>query len=115
MKYNNIDGIELGQFNEIIIELGYYDDGAYYMSDFDEIVTIGGWEAVRLAIHGRRFGYPRDYFNPYDKFFAFDEYGNLMSIPENMLQEYFDQFRDEILGYVNTNEVELFGVEEEEE
>ena len=115
MKYNNINGIELGQFNEIMSELGYYDDEVYYREYFDHVFSLKGWEAIEAAFYGGRFGYPQDSFNPNDKFFAFNGYGILISIPEHYLQDYIDQFRDEILEYVNDNEVELYGVEEEEE
>ena len=115
MKYTNIDGIELGQFNEIMGELGYVGNEVFYMEDFDEVFSFGRWEAVRAAFYGVRFGYPQDSFNPNDEFFAFNGYDNLISIHKYSLQRYFDQFRDEILEYVNDNEVELYGVEEEEE
>ena len=115
MKYNNINGIELGQFNDIIGELGYVDDEVFYMEDFNTVYFSDAYDAIRSAFHGGRFEYPHDSFNPNDEFFAFNGYGNLISIPEHYLQDYINQFRDEILEYVNDNEVELYGVEEEEE
>ena len=115
MKYNNINGIELGQFNEIMGELGYDGDEVYYREYFDHVFSLEGWEAIEAAFYGGRFGYPQDSFNPNDEYFSFNGYGNLMSIPEYCLQDYFNQYEFEILEYVNDNEVELYGVEEEEE
>lgn len=115
MKYNNIDGIELGQFNEIMNELGYFDNEVFNMEDLDEILQFSQWEAIRAAFNGGRYGYVRDSFNPNDAYFTFDGYANLVSINEYYLQEYFDQFEDEILEYVNENEIELYGVEVEED
>ena len=115
MKYSNIDGIEIWQFNEIIEELGYYGNEIYTMGDLSELFTCDAEEAILMAFHGRRFGYPRDSFNPYDAFFTHDGCGNLVSIPENRLQDYIDQFRDDILEYVHNNEIELCEVEEDDE
>ena len=115
MKYSNIDGIELGQFNEIIDELGYWNDEVYPMGDFNVVLSGGAYEAVRGAFYGERFGYIQDSFNPNDEYFAFNAHGNLVSINEYYLQEYFDQYKDEIIEYANENEIELDGVEEEEE
>lgn len=115
MKYNNISGIELGQFNEIMSELGYYDDEVYCMDELSELLGHDVEEAIRATFYGGRYGFSQDPFNPNDEYFSFNGYGNLESIPEYCLQDYFDQFENEILEYVNDNEVELYGVEEEEE
>ena len=115
VKYSNIDGIEVSQFNEIIDDLGYDGNEVYYMSEFDEISQLNGYEAIRSAFYGKRFLHNRDSFNPNDEFFCFNGYANLVSIPEYYIQDYFDQFRDEILEYVNENEIELYGVEEDDE
>ena len=117
MAYTNIDGITVEQFNDIIGELEYYGDEIYYMEDFNDVFSdVEAYGAILATFHGRRFGYPRDYFNPYDEFFTFDGYDNLMSIPENSLQEYMTyQFKDDILYYVNTKEIRLDGVEEADE
>ena len=107
MKYNNIDGIELGQFNEIMGELRYYDDEVFYMDDLSEVFGNDVEKAIRAAFYGGRFEYSHDSFNPNDEYFSFNGYGNLMSIPEYCLQDYFNQYEVEILEYVNDNEVEL--------
>ena len=112
MKYKDIDGITIDQFNEIMGDLKYYDDRVYNMDDFDEIVSESAYDAVLKAFHGIRFGCVNDSFNPNDKFFTFGGYGNLVSIPRHYLQEYMELFRHEILGYVNTNEIRLDGVDE---
>ena len=113
MAYTNIDGITVDQFNEIIDDLGYDGNDVYYMGDFNGVYSSSAYEAIQSAFHGRRFGYPRDSFNPNDEFFAFNGYDNLISIPEHYLQDYFDQFKNEILEYVNTNEIKLDRVAEE--
>jgi len=115
MAYTNIDGIELGQFNEIMGELGYYGNEVFYMGELSEVFGHDVEEAIRAAFYGGRYKFSQDLFNPNDEYFSFDGYGNLESIPEHYLQDYFDQFRDEILEYVNENEVELYGVEEEDD
>ena len=115
MKYTTIDGIELGQFNEIMNDLGYYDEVVFHMGELDELFHRDASGAVRSAFYGERFGYIQDSFNPNDDFFTFNVYGNLVSILEFYLQEYFDQFENEILEYVNDNEIELYGVEEDDE
>lgn len=116
MKYNNIDGIELGQFNEIMGELGYYGNEVFYMGELSGAFGHDVEEAIMAAFYGGRYGFRQDPFNPNDEYFSFDGYGNLESIPnEYYLQDYFDQFRDEILEYVNENGIELYGVEEEDD
>lgn len=115
MKYSNVDGIGLGQFNEIMNELGYDGNGVYHMADFEEVFTLGPYRAIQAAFFGERFGYIRDSFNPYDEFFTFSGYDNLVSIQECYLQEYIDIFKDEILEYVNENDIYLVGVEEDDE
>lgn len=114
MKYNNINGIELGQFNEIMGELGYYDDEVFYTDDLNEVFGQDAEKAIRAAFYGGRYGFSQDPFNPNDEYFSFDGYGNLESIPDYCLQDYFNQYEIEILEYVNDNEVELYGVEGEE-
>ena len=111
MKYNNIDGIELGQFNDLMDDLNYYDDKVYYMDDLNDILSSNPYDSILKACYGSRFGYVNDRFNPNDKYFTLDGYDNLVSIHRYYLQEYFDMFRSEILGYVNNNDIYLDGVE----
>ena len=113
MKYTNIDGIEIQQFNEIMNELGNYDEVVFYMGELDELFHRDASGAVRSAFYGERFGFSQDSFNTNDDFFTFNVYGNLVSILECYLQDYFDQFENEILEYVSDNEIELYGVEED--
>ena len=116
MGYSNINGIELGQFNEIMGELGYYGNEVFYMGELSEVFGHDVEEAIMAAFYGGRYKFSQDPFNPNDEYFSFDGYGNLESIPnEHYLQDYFDQFRDEILEYVNENGIELYGVEEEDD
>lgn len=115
MKYNNIKGIELGQFNEIMVELGYYDDEVFYMEDLSEVFGHDVEEAIRAAFYGGRYGFSQDPFNPNDVYFSFNGYRNLRSIPEYYLQDYFNQYEGDILEYVNENDIELYGVEEDDE
>lgn len=115
MKYNNIKGIELWQFNEIIRELECYDDEVYSMDDFDDVFSLEGLEAIQAAFYGGRFGYLQGQFNPNDEYFLINGYGNVVSLPHCYAQKYFDQFENEILEYVNENEIELYGVEEDDD
>ena len=116
MAYTNIDGITVEQFNEIIGEMEYYDDEVYNMDDFNMVYGSDPYEAIRAAYNGGRYGFSQDQFNPYDDYFTFDGYGNVVSIPDYRLQDYMDHnFKDDILDYVNENEIELEGVEEEED
>lgn len=115
MKYNTIKGLEVWQFNEIMGDLKYYDDEVYDMDDMEEIFPGGPWGAIRSAFYGGRYGFQQDPFNPNDEYFTFNGYGNLVSIPDYCLQDYFNQFEAEILEYVNANEIELEGVDEVKE
>ena len=116
MAYTNIDGITVDQFNEIIRELEYYDDEVYYMDDLGEFFNGDVEGAIRSAYFGGRYGYIGDQFNPNDEYFIVNGYANIVSIPEYCLQDYMDHnFKDDILDYVNENEIELEGVEEEED
>ena len=114
MKYKDINGIGLDQFNEVMHELGWYDNRyrVYPMVDLDEVFAGSASYAILGAFHGRRVGHSRDSFNPYDEYFAYNAYDNLISIPSHYLQEYMSEFESEILEYVNANEIELHGVEE---
>ena len=116
MAYTNIDGITVEQFNEIIRELEYYDDEVYNMNDLGELFPGDAEDAIRAAFNGGRYGYNTDQFNPNDEYFIFDGYGNIVSLPDYYFLDYANyQFKDDILDYVNENEIELYGVEEEEE
>ena len=112
MKHKDINGIELDQFNEILGDLGYYDDRVYNMDYFDEVVLASAYDTALKVYHGQRFGYVNDRFNPYDSYFTFDGYDNLVSIHRYYLQEYMNQFEGAILEYVNINEIRLDGVDE---
>ena len=115
MKYNTIDGITIDQFNEIMGEL-WYNNEVFYMDELSEVFGHDMEEAFRAAFYGGRYGFSQEPFNPNDEYFSFDGDGNIESIPNKLyLQDYFDQFRDEILEYVNENEIELDGVAEAEE
>ena len=111
MAYNNIDYIEWGQFNDLMDDLGYYDNWIYSMDEFDDLISESAYDAIRMAFYGERFNFKHDSFNPNDEYFTFNGYGNLVSIPDYYLQEYCDQFKDELLEYVNDNDIYLDGVE----
>ena len=113
MKYYiDIDGIEMEQFNEIMDDLNYYDEQVYTMYDLDEMFLKSPYDAIRCAFYGERFNFTNDNFNPNDDYFTFNGYGNLVSIDRYYLQEYFDEYKDIILEYVNNNEIYLDGVDE---
>lgn len=114
MAYTNIDGIDLDQFNEIIREMEYYDGEVYRMDDLGDLFVGDAADAIQAAYYGGRYTFNQDRFNPNDEYFTIDGYNNLISIPDYRLQDYMnDQFKDDILYYVNYNEIELIGVEED--
>lgn len=114
MAYSNIDGITIDQFNEIMEELGYDGTEIYYMNDMNGVILSSPYDAILASFYGNRFGSTWESFNPEDKYFTIDGYDNFISIPENSLQDYVNHnFKEDILDYVNKNEVELDGVEED--
>lgn len=52
-------------------------------------------DAIERAFHGGRFGFKKDSFNPNDDWFAFNEYGNFVSINDRDLLEYLEEKIDE--------------------
>ena len=87
----------------------------YYMDDINEILSDAK-EALEKAFHGYRYNpYNDDHketFVPFDEYFAFNGYNNLVSIREDDLDEYIkDQFlKEEFVewckkqGYVDEEE-----------
>lgn len=78
------------------------DDEIYDMSEFNEIMGDNAFEAVEKAFYGVRWmpGYDNCYsktadgdFNPTDAYFAFNGYGNLISIQE---RDYLNYLKDKI-------------------
>ena len=115
MKYTNIYGIHVWQFNDIMRELGHPDCVVMNMYEFEEVFKYSTYDAILSAFYGGRVGHPQDSFNPNDKYFTYDGYDNLLSIPIHYIQEYMNRFESEILEYANDNEIKLCGVEVAEE
>ena len=111
MKYNNIDGMMLYQFNDIMKDLGYFRNEVFRMLDIDKIPLGSQREVIQATLNGERFGYPRDSFNLTDRYFTFNGY-ELLSIPEYYIREYMNQFENIILEYANDNDIKLCGVKE---
>lgn len=60
------------------------------MDEFNEFTNYSDdpLEAIRRAFYGGRYGHENDCFNPNDEWFAYNGYGNLISIPDYALSEY---------------------------
>lgn len=78
------------------MEEGYIDciNDFYEMNDFDEIMS--NYEPSDIAL---RIFYGD--FRPYDEYFQFDRgTGNLISFPAYQLDDYIDDFQDEIIKFL---------------
>lgn len=67
----------------------YSMDSLGEMLDGSDVFTI-----VEMVAYGGRYDYPvreGDVFNPRAEYFAFDGYGNLMSVEEHQLAKYLDE------------------------
>lgn len=62
----------------------------YPMDEFNELTNYRNnpLEALTRAFYGGRYGFKNDSFSPMDEFFAYNAYGNLISIGEYYLTEY---------------------------
>lgn len=74
-----------------------YDYLVYSMDDFDEMnKDLSPIDLVLSVINGYQYNsivYERnESFNPNDKYFAYNGYGNLISIPQYELTDYYDSY-----------------------
>ena len=86
MKY--LRWLEVEEFNEIMNELGYYDNMVFDMGEIDE-----HFESPYNALQSAYFGS----FNPNHDYFTYDGYGNLESIHERDLDDYMEDYESDII------------------
>lgn len=72
------------------------DSAVYFMDSLGEILDgLDVFTIVKMVAYGGRYDYTvRDegnVFNPMAEYFAFDGYGNLMSIEEHQIVKYLDE------------------------
>ena len=100
------------------------DNCVYMMDEIQEFIT-DVWEALRSSFNGYDWcpGADNDrelrwQFNPNKEYFAFNGYGNLVSIDENYLTAYLDLHIDQEdfvewcqeQGYIDQDEEDIEGV-----
>jgi hypothetical protein len=105
MKY--LIGLEVDEFNEIMNELGYYDNMIFDMGEIDEHF-VSPYDALQSAYFGS--------FNPNDDYFTYNGYGNLETIHELDLPYYMEDYegdiiellesRGELEEYINLDDLE---------
>ena len=105
MKY--LIGLEVDEFNEIMNELGYYDNMIFDMGEIDEHF-VSPYDALQFAYFGS--------FNPNDDYFTYNGYGNLETIHELDLPYYMEDYegdiiellesRGELEEYINLDDLE---------
>lgn len=91
-------------FDEMVNEHGveflsevYPDREPIPMDDIDEYLDRNSpMDIIRLSFNGERYGFEHDSFNPNDEYFAFNGYGNLISIPYLGLDDYLANEIDEV-------------------
>ena len=86
MKY--LRWFEVEEFNEIMNELGYYDNMVFDMGEIDE-----HFESPYNALQSAYFGS----FNPNHHYFTYNGYGNLESIHERDLDYYMEDYESDII------------------
>lgn len=96
---------ELWSFERVAEEYGTQylsecdpDAMPYSMKDFNDLncfFSRDPLEAIRKAFYGGRYGFKNDVFNPEDEYYAWNRAGNLISIPKQLLSEYFMENIDE--------------------
>ena len=92
------------------------DSAPWDMDDFNDLTGYGNdpLEAIRRAFYGERYGFKNDSFNPNDEYFAYNGYGNLVSINERDLNEYLNDYVDEEEFYNYCVDNSYFESEDEE-
>ena len=86
MKY--LIGFEVDEFNEIMNELGYYDNMIFDMGEIDEHF-VSPFDALQSAYFGS--------FNPNHDYFVYDGYGNIETIHERDLGDYMEDYEGSII------------------
>ena len=86
MKY--LIGLDVGEFNFFLEELGYYDNMVYDLGEIDE-----HFQSPHDALQSAYFGS----FNPNHDYFTYDGYGNLETIHERDLDDYMEDYEGSII------------------
>jgi hypothetical protein len=95
-------------FDEMVNDYGFEylsehnpDVEPYSMDEFNELTSYRDdpLEAITRAFYGGRYGFKNDSFNPNDEYFAYDGYGNLISIKDYDINEYLKDYIDESYFY----------------
>ena len=93
------DEEKIAVLNEYLYDVNYSDNALFPMDEIDEILSGNTpEEIIRLAFYGGRYGFPQDNFNPNDEYFSFNGYGNLVSIPDYLIQEYCEPYLDDMIA-----------------
>ena len=73
------------------------DYAPYDMDEFNDLTSYRNdpLEAITRAFYGERYHWKNDSFNPNDEYFAYNGYGNLVSINKYDLDEYLNDYVDE--------------------
>lgn len=84
---------------EYMQENNMYDETPYPMDELEELTNYTALDAITRAFYGYQWTgvkkEERDEFNPNDDYFAFNAYGNLISIPDYWYDEYIKSQIDE--------------------
>lgn len=103
---------------EYMEENNMYDEMPNEMEMLNEYTQYDALEAITRAFYGYRWSGvekdEREEFNPNDEYFAFNAYGNLISIPDYWYDEYLQSFigEDEFIewcqeqGYIDEDDDE---------
>ena len=111
-------------FNDMLEENGieylqenYPDAEPYPMDEFNELTNYRNdpLEAITRAFFGGRYGFKNDSFNPNDDYFAYNGYGNLISIKDYDFIDYLKDYINEEEFYDWCVEQGYFESEEDEE
>lgn len=95
-------------FDEMIEDYGFEylsekdpDSEPYSMDEFNELTSYADdpLEAITRAFYGGRYGFKNDSFNPNDEYFAYNGYGNLISIKDYDINDYLKENIDESYFY----------------
>lgn len=111
-------------FDEMIEDYGFEylsekdpDSEPYSMDEFNELTSYADdpLEAITRAFYGGRYGFKNDSFNPNDEYFAYNGYGNLISINDYDINDYLKEHIDESYFYDWCVEQGYFESEEDDE
>lgn len=111
-------------FDEMVEDYGFEylsekdpDSEPYDMNEFNELTSYRDdpLEAITRAFYGGRYGFKNDSFNPNDEYFAYNGYGNLISIQDYDINDYLKEHIDEPYFYDWCVEQGYFESDEDDE